>query len=117
MITSMKRFFILGVLLILLLASSCSAQNSSYVFYKSYTSAEFDTLRKDFSTQLLKYDIDRTDLESWNSVQFETDEGYIKQRFITKQIDENKVYVFVWSSIVEGDSLYYEFKIREDDLK
>ena len=112
----MKRFIILCVLFILLLSSRCSSQDStSYVFYRSYSSVEADTLKKDFFNQLEKYHISTTDLEKWNEVQFNTDDGYIKQRFITKKIDNNTLYIFIWSYTAVKDSVYYEFKIRKDD--
>ena len=112
----MKRFIILSVLFILLLSSKCSSQDSSsYVFYRSYSSLEADTLKRDFFNQLEKYSVSTNDLEKWNSVQFDTDDGYIKQRFITKKVGEKTIYVFIWSYTVVKDSVYYEFKIRKDD--
>jgi hypothetical protein len=112
----MKRFIILCVLFIVLLSSKCSSQDSSsYVFYRAYSSIEVDTLKKDFFNQLEKYNISTTDLEKWNDVQFTTDDGYIKQRFITKKLNDKTFYVFIWSYTVQKDSVYYEFKIRKDD--
>jgi len=109
----MKKYAIIVVLFILF---SCHPQQKiSYVFDKSYTESEFPVLKTDFKEQLQKYAIDTAtgSMENWNKVEFDTDSGKIMQRFYTKQINKD-VYVFIYSAIIEKDSLFYEFKIRKE---
>lgn len=111
----MKKLIIISVLFILYLIACHSQQKISYVFNKSYTQTEVTSLESDFKEQLQKYEISTTNIENWNRVQFDTDSGYISQRFLTKQVDEKTIYVFIYSSIVEKSSIHYTFSIRKEE--
>ena len=110
----MRNLFI--VLLFAVLLITCHSQQMvSYVFNQSYKSSEFSILEADFKDQLQKYNVAITDMNQWNGNEFNTDSGYVMQRFISKQLDEKTMLIFIYTSIIQNDTTY-QFKIRKEEL-
>ena len=106
----MKKFLFILTFLFLI---SCLGPSYVTKFKQDYSQTQRELLYQDLRNAQFLFDIDSVDFDDWIFTQAETKKGYkIERAYILKDAPKHE-FLFVYTTFVEKDTVYFEFEILE----